>query len=103
LATALRKLRRTRQLVMADPEIMGGEPVFRGTRIRVHLIAALLEQGEAADNVLADYPRLTQEMIRLAPIYAAAYPRRGRPRTQPWHHQQPTQVSRRKLATIVVA
>jgi uncharacterized protein (DUF433 family) len=99
----LRKPGRARQLVTTDTEITGGKPVFRETRIQVHLIAALLEQGEAADNVLADYPRLTQEMIQLAPIYAAAYPRRGRPRAQPWHHQQPLQRSRRKLAMITVA
>src|ERR1700674_902387 len=33
LATALRQLRRARQLVTTDPDILGGEPVFRGTRV----------------------------------------------------------------------
>src|ERR1700681_2082803 len=45
LATSLRELRRARRLVVSDPEILGGEPVFRGTRVPVHLIATLLGQG----------------------------------------------------------
>src|SRR5467141_1318092 len=41
LAASLRELRRARHLVVSDPEIMGGDPVFRGTRVPVHLIAEL--------------------------------------------------------------
>jgi len=100
LAASLRVLRRARAVVISDPDIMGGDPVFRGTRVPVHLIATLLGQGSTEADLLADYPRLTPEMISLAPIYAAAYPLRGRPRAQPWHDQPPTQTSRRKLATI---
>ena len=45
LATSLRELRRARRLVVSDPEIMGGDPVFRGTRVPVHMIAELVAQG----------------------------------------------------------
>jgi hypothetical protein len=38
LAASLRDLRRARRLVVSDPEILGGDPVFRGTRVPVHLI-----------------------------------------------------------------
>jgi len=100
LAASLRALRRARQLVVTDPATMGGEPVFKGTRIPVNLIAALIGSGETEAELLASYPRLSAEMIRLAPIYAAAYPRRGRPRKQPWHQQPPVQVTRRRLADI---
>lgn len=100
LATSLRQLRRARDLVISDPDIMGGEPVFRGTRIPVHMIATLTGQGSTEADLLEGYPRLTAEMIRLAPIYAAAYPLRGRPRAQPWRDQEPTHQARRKLATI---
>ncbi|MCB8883957.1 DUF433 domain-containing protein [Acidisoma cellulosilytica] len=103
LAISLRALRRARHLVISNPEIMGGDPVFRGTRIPVHLIAALVGQGSSEADLLEAYPRLTTEMVQLAPIYAAAYPIRGRPRTQPWHDRQPVHRSRRKLATIAVA
>jgi uncharacterized protein (DUF433 family) len=103
LATSLRELRRARQLVASDPEIMGGDPVFRGTRVPVHLIATLAGQGETDADLLKAYPRLTAEMIHFASLYAAAYPLRGRPRNQPWHDRQPAHRSRRKLATIAVA
>jgi hypothetical protein len=42
-------------------------------------------------------------MIRLAPVYAAAYPRRGRTRQQPWRDNQPVRRVRRKLDTIAVS
>ena len=93
-------IRRARELGVSDPEIMGGDPVFRGTRVPVHLIATLLGQGSAAADLLEAYPRLTAEMVQLAPIYATAYPLRGRPRAQPWHDQAPVQSARRKLETI---
>jgi len=103
LATSLRVLRRARQQVTSNPEIMGGEPVFRGTRVPVHLIASLLGQGSSEADLLEAYPRLTTEMVQLALIYASAYPLRGRPRAQPWHDRQPARRTRRKLATIEAA
>jgi uncharacterized protein (DUF433 family) len=103
LATSLRELRRVRHLVITDPDIMGGEPVFRGTRVPVQLIATLVERGSSEAELLEGYPRLTAEMVRLAPIYAAAYPQRGRPRKQPWRDRKPTHQARRRLATIGVA
>src|ERR1700722_8279032 len=63
LATSIRELRRARQLVISDPEIMGGEPVFRGTRIQVHMIAEHLAKGSTEAALLEDYPRVTAEML----------------------------------------
>jgi uncharacterized protein (DUF433 family) len=100
LAGALRALRRARALVVSDPEILGGDPVFRGTRIPVHLIATLLAQGTTDADLHAAYPRLTAAMVKSAPLYAAAYPLRGRPRAQPWHGKPPVRSARRKLETI---
>jgi hypothetical protein len=42
-------------------------------------------------------------MIRLAPVYAAAYPLRGRPRKQPWRYHQPLRRGQRRLDTIAVS
>jgi uncharacterized protein (DUF433 family) len=100
LARSLRTLRRARQVVATDPDIMGGEPVFRGTRVPVHMIATLLAEGSTEAELLVGYPRLTAEMIRVAPIYAAAYPPRGRPRAQPWRDRPAVLQIRRKLETI---
>jgi len=103
LAASLRDLRRARRLVVSDPEILGGDPVFRGTRVPVHLLAELVAQGSKPAELIEGYPRLTAEMIRLAPVYAAAYPLRGRPRKQPWRDQQPVRRGRRRLDTIAVS
>jgi uncharacterized protein (DUF433 family) len=83
-------LRRARRLVVSDPEIMGGDPVFRGTRVPVHMIAELVAQGSTQAELFEGYLQLTAEMIRLAPVYATAYPLRGRPRNQPWSSCRPT-------------
>jgi uncharacterized protein (DUF433 family) len=102
LAMSLRELRRAREIVVSDPGIMGGSPVFRGTRVPVHLVASLLGQGSSAADILEGYPNLTAEMARLAPVYAAAYPLRGRPRAQSWHDRPPIRSTRRALQTIEV-
>ena len=102
LARSLRDLRQARRLVVSDPEVLGGEPVFRGTRVPVHMIADLVSQGSVEIELQDDYPRLTSEMIRLAPVYAAAYPPRGRPRKQPWHDRQPVRSLRRRIDTIAL-
>jgi uncharacterized protein (DUF433 family) len=85
----VKQLRRAERLVTVNPEIMGGNPVFRGTRVPVHQVAELLTKGETVERLREDYPRVSEEMIRLAPIYAAAHPLRGRPRKQPWHGCKP--------------
>jgi uncharacterized protein (DUF433 family) len=85
-----KELRRAERLVTVDPEIMGGSPVFRRTRVPVHQVAELLAKGETIGPLREEYPRISEEMTRLAPIYAAAHPLRGRPRKQPRHRQPPT-------------
>lgn len=83
------ELRRANRLVVIDPGIMGGQPVFRGTRVPVHVIADQIAWGETREQLRRSYPRVTDEMIRIAPIYAEAHPARGRPRRQPWHDRPP--------------
>ena len=73
--------------------------MWTGTRVPVHLIAELVAQGSKPAELIEGYPRLTAEMIRLAPVYAAAYPLRK----QPWRDHQPVRRGRRKLDTIAVS
>ena len=83
--SSLSKLERARRMVVRDPEIRDGEPVIRGTRIPVYLVADLIEQGADEDEILSGYPTLKRENLELARLYATAYPRRGRPPKHPWH------------------
>jgi hypothetical protein len=67
------------------------------------MIAELLAKGSTPAELLEGYPRLTAEMIRLAPVYAAAYPLRGRPRNQAWRDQKPVHRAWRRVDTIAVS
>lgn len=80
----LTRYRDAMMLVSEDEAVQGGAATFRGTRILVHQIAALLAQGASEAELREDYPRLTPAMIAAAPIYARAHPRRGRPRKPGW-------------------
>jgi uncharacterized protein (DUF433 family) len=97
----MRALARARTLILSDPEIMGGDPVFRGTRVPVHMIAELIAQGSKPAELIESYPRITAEMIRLAPVYAAAFPLRGSKSKFARRDKEPAGRSRRKLGTIV--
>ena len=80
----LKQFARIKQMVVSDPEIMRGTPVFKGSRIPVELVADMLSQGATADEILAGYPALDMEKIALAPLYKRAFPQRGRPSRRPW-------------------
>lgn len=80
----LKRLQRAQNMIVSDPEIMRGTPVYRGTRIPVELIADMLSQGANPEEILEGYPALDKEKVELAPLYVQAFPRRGRPASRPW-------------------
>lgn len=77
--SGLKQLAKARQAVSSSPEVLGGTMVFKGTRIPVHDIADMLANGDTPAAIVKAYPKLDQDRVRLAAIYGAAYPRRGRP------------------------
>jgi uncharacterized protein (DUF433 family) len=81
IAQGTRALEDAEALVSSDKAVLNGEPVFKGTRIPVRLIAAMLEQGADQAEVLDGYPKLERRYLELARIWSAAHPRRGRPRS----------------------
>lgn len=56
--------------IIADPKIMVGKPVIRGTRITVELILEMLGQGITVDQILKEYPHLKKEDIKAAVEFA---------------------------------
>src|SRR5262249_49618156 len=76
----LAELGEARAQVVEDPEISGGTPIIRNTRVPVYDVAASVAAGLPMTRSLAAYPGLTAEMVNRASFYAAANPRRGRPR-----------------------
>ena len=77
------QLRAASALVVSDPEILSGTPVFRGTRVPVYDVAASVAAGIPMERILASYPSLKREQVELAALYAEANPQRGRPRQRP--------------------
>ncbi len=57
--------------IIIDPEIMGGKPVIKGTRIPVDLILKLLAEGLKIEDILKDYPHLDEQDIKAALLYGA--------------------------------
>ncbi len=90
----LKRLERAQNIIVSDPEIMRGTPVYRGTRIPVELIADMLSQGTNSEEILEGYPALDREKVELAPLYVQAFPRRGRPASRPWAKGKPILATR---------
>jgi uncharacterized protein (DUF433 family) len=77
-------------IVSMSRDLLGGTPVFKRTRIPVHDIADMLANGDRPAAIMKAYPQLDEDRIRLAAVYALAYPSRGRPRTNsPWRSRLP--------------
>ena len=57
--------------IAIDPEICGGRPHVKGTRVRVSDVVDMIAHGASADEILADYPYLGREDIFAALAYAA--------------------------------
>lgn len=48
--------------IVMDPEIMGGTPVFAGTRVPVRILFEHLEAGDSQDVFLEDFPTVSREL-----------------------------------------
>jgi uncharacterized protein (DUF433 family) len=73
------RFERWKAALVTTGEVMGGEPVFPGSRLTVRHIGEVLERGEAPAVVLEDHPELTAHDLEMARLFVRAYPRVGRP------------------------
>ena len=71
-----------RDFIETRKNVLAGEPVLRGTRLSVRLIADLARQGAGAEE-LADEYDLTPEQIDAAITFDRVTPKRGRPSRAP--------------------
>jgi uncharacterized protein (DUF433 family) len=49
------------KVIVTNPGILGGEPVFRGTRVPFKILTDYLEGGDSLDEFLEQYPSITRE------------------------------------------
>lgn len=64
------KIEEMKSIVHSDPEIMGGTPVFVGTRVPLQNLIDYLEGGESMDDFLDAFPSVKREQV-IAVIEAA--------------------------------
>lgn len=75
----MEEIERAGELISSDREVMGGAPVFTGTRIPIDPIVASLNKGIERARILKAYPSLTDGHLDAAKVYTDVHPRRGRP------------------------
>mgnify|MGYP001563457971 CR=1 FL=1 len=56
--------------IVIDPRIMVGKPVIKGTRVAVYEIVNRVAQGWTFQEILEDFPRITEDDIKAALMYA---------------------------------
>jgi uncharacterized protein (DUF433 family) len=79
-AASVRLFERGCRRVSSHPDVVGGEPVFEGTRISVRHVGERARRGEAVELLLEDFPRLTAEEVSFAALFVQLGRRPGRPR-----------------------
>jgi len=58
-------------LIVSDPQILGGKPCIRGTRLSVEFLLELAASGATGEQILVQYPQLTPDGLAAAFQYAA--------------------------------
>ncbi len=59
-----------RDHIHSDPDILGGKPVIKGTRISVELVLEFFSDGSSIADVVAAYPHVTEADIRAVMAFA---------------------------------
>jgi uncharacterized protein (DUF433 family) len=57
--------------IVSNPEVCGGEPCIKGTRIPVHVILSHIAAGDDYSLILEQFPRIQQEDIVACLEYAS--------------------------------
>ena len=50
-------------IILIDPELLHGQPVFKGTRVPIDILFEYLETGETIDEFKRQYPGVSMEQI----------------------------------------
>lgn len=58
-------------LIVSNPEILGGRPIIKGTRISVGFILELVSSGATPADIHATYPHIPEGGVEAALLYAA--------------------------------
>lgn len=56
--------------ITINPDVLGGKPIIKGTRISVEFVVGLLAQDWSKEDVLKEYDHITREDIQACLAYA---------------------------------
>jgi uncharacterized protein (DUF433 family) len=66
--------------VVSLPDVLGGEPVFRGTRVALRQVASLFRKGVSQQEIGEDFPNLSEQDLAYARLCSRLGEKPGRPR-----------------------
>lgn len=58
--------------IIRDPQVCGGEPVIKGTRVTLRTVLASLAEGDGPEDITRDFPTLTTQDVKAVIAFAAA-------------------------------
>jgi uncharacterized protein (DUF433 family) len=79
-APSLPRSVRGKERITSSPDVLGGEPVFRGTRIRLEHVAALFRKHVPDEEIAEDFPALDERDLAYARLAARLGQPPGRPK-----------------------
>ena len=59
--------------ILSSPDVLGGKPCIKGTRISVEFVLELVASGASRDDILRTYPHLTADDVEEALRYAVHF------------------------------
>lgn len=62
------------RFITSHPDILGGTPVIKGTRISVYAVFGRLRGGDTLQDLIDDYPKVPSEAFQAAELYAKSNP-----------------------------
>jgi uncharacterized protein (DUF433 family) len=76
-----RQVDEAQAVIQVSDDVMGGMPVFAGTRVPLEMVTASLDKGISLERVVDAYPFVTPSLVEAARVYQLVHPRRGRRRS----------------------
>ena len=70
---------KTESVVIRNDRILGGRPIFRGTRVQVEILFENLADGYSLDEIIENFPTLEREDLRAALMQACEALKRSAP------------------------
>jgi uncharacterized protein (DUF433 family) len=76
-------------VIIRQAGVLGGRPTFRGTRVQAEILFENLAEGYSIDEIIANFPSLDRDEVRLALSQACEALMSAAPRAEPAREREP--------------